>query len=234
MPQHWCVRNQGCLEGKEGERWDFGGNTSFTQLGSSSRAACPAAALASRNQSSPEIPSLLWLVPNSIWIHLPWPARECFPLLLAGSGNESLEWMPSAMGYWRHPVACDSSTRVGLLSCKQPGISLSYTCKAAQWPREERSAQKHCLSCLNKAESLHVHSWIISRAKENMYFLTAPTAPLTASQNKWSVCLWVLWIALWAFLWTSVHHSYQSMLTKRQGYKSTYSLEAGSDYWFCL
>lgn len=151
-----------------------------------------------------------------------------------GPGNEHLEWLPSALGYWRDPVACDSSTRVGLVSCKQPGISLSYTCKVSQWPREERSSQKYCLSCLNKAGSLHVHSWIIPRAKESMCFLTAPTAPLIASQSKWSVCLWGLWIALWAFLWTSVHHSYQSTLTERQGYEPMYSLEARSDYLLCL
>lgn len=87
-----------------------------------------------------------------------------------GPGNEHLEWLPSALGYWRDPVACDSSTRVGLVSCKQPGISLSYTCKVSQWPREERSSQKYCLSCLNKAGSLHVHSWIIPRAKESVCF----------------------------------------------------------------
>lgn len=85
--QHWCVRN---LVGKGGQRWDFGGNTTFTQLSSSSRATCPATAPASGNQSSPEMLSLLWfrMVPKSIWMHLPCPACECFPLLLA----EAWEW----------------------------------------------------------------------------------------------------------------------------------------------
>lgn len=149
-----------------------------------------------------------------------------------GPGNEHLEWVPSLLDYWRDPVACDSSTRIGLLSCKQPRISLSYTYKVSQGPREERSGQEHCSSCLR--QSLHVHSWIIARAKESVCFVTAPLTPLIASQSKWSVCLWVHWIALWAFSWTSVHHSNQSTLTERQGYESMYSLKAGSDYWFCL
>ncbi|KAK4831024.1 hypothetical protein QYF61_014912 [Mycteria americana] len=53
------VRDQGCLVGKEGQGQAFGDSNTLTQL-SSSRAVCLAAALASRDQSSPEIPSRLW------------------------------------------------------------------------------------------------------------------------------------------------------------------------------
>lgn len=151
------------------------------------------------------------MAPNSIWIHLPCPAPECFP------GNEHLEQMPSSLGYWRDAVSCDSSTRAGLLSCKQPGVSLPYTCKVSRWLREESSGQKHCLSCWNKAESLHVHSWIIPRAKEGISYCSL--TPLAASQSNWSVCIWVLWKALWAFLWASVHHSHQSTLTETRLWK---------------